>query len=654
MSLLKILRAANQEVIEKEISSRFTKNIEFFHRTSPHLFDALKAPPSEYNLLVDEGGLNIVHLQTQALSFPNTQNQDDEGNVKNSHQMLDIHEDIAHSPISNPKWKIHTNQIYLDRFDDFKLPITGGACNDFIDLLYKHGGIKEYYLSRSFLPTTSIFGLLGGLFLEFIRERGVFFHSLLIFEENVDMFRISCYFVDYQALFEATSPKSCYIFVKDLIDKFFIRIFFTQKKITNNFLRLELKLYESPKLEAAKRIIDEEYAANARGWGSFEDEMVGVENTLKNISLKSAKRSILSIPERVNAPICVVGNGASLDGLLPFIKANEKKMIIFSCGTALKPLKSYGIKPDFQVEIERVDYLVDVLKAAPLGETALLCANVVNPDALKLAKESYIFMRGGSASGYMHSSKSVIEYAAPFVGNAGFALACLLGSEVLMCGLDCGYIVGKAKHAKDSFYGEEKLDLPPEAFRVRGNFDGEVYGDSIYLLSSQNIAQAIKTFSPKMVLNLGEGAYISGARPTKAEEFELVKINKRKFVRQIKNYFIKRPKNIFTNVAEDYYLGEITDFKNKLMELFDVKISTKKDLFALIDKVNASCVKKSSSTPFVGILFEGSLAHIFQSLMIAALHLPNDDVGNFYREATKIIKTALEKMMLKYRLSTAL
>lgn len=654
LSLLEVLYTANQDAIEKEISSRFTKNMEFFHRTSPHLFDALKTPPIEYNLLVDERGLNIVHLKTQALSFPTLQDQNDDGSIKNSHQMLQIHDEIARSPISNPRWKIHTNQLYLDKFDELKFPITGKACNDFIDLLHKHGGIKEYYLSHSFLPTTSIFGLLGGLFLEFIRERGVFFHSLLIFEENVDMFRISCYFVDYQSLFEATSPKSCYIFVKDLIDKFFIRNFFAQKKVTNNFLRLELKLYESPKLEAAKQIIDEEYASNARGWGSFEDEMIGIENTLKNISIKSPKKPILAIPERVNAPICVVGNGPSLDGLLPFIKENEKKMIIFSCGTALKPLKSYGIKPDFQIEIERIDYLLDVLKSAPLGETALMCANVINPDVLKLAKESYIFMRGGSASGYMYSSKSVVEHAAPFVGNAGVALACLLGSEVLMCGLDCGYIKDKTKHAKDSFYGDEKLDLPAEVFRVRGNFDGEVYSDSIFLLSSQNIAQAIKIFSPKMALNLGEGAYIAGARPTRAEEFDLVKINKKKFVRQIKGYFIKRPKNIFTQITQDFYLEEIINFKNELVRLFDVKVTTKKALFALIDKVNISCVKKSSSAPFVGILFEGSLGHMFQSLMIATLHLPNDDVGDFYEEATSAIKAALEKMTLKYRLSVAL
>ena len=43
-------------------------------------------------------------------------------------------------------------------------------------------------------------------------------------------------------------------------------------------------------------------------------------------------------------------------------------MILFSCGTALKPLLKAGVTPDFQIEIDRHDYLDEVLKDAPLGE----------------------------------------------------------------------------------------------------------------------------------------------------------------------------------------------------------------------------------------------------------------------------------------------
>ncbi|MGX3044192.1 motility associated factor glycosyltransferase family protein [Helicobacter sp. T3_23-1056] len=644
--LLELLKSNDYEAIQKEISARFVKNMEYFHKTSPELFDALKEDPTQYNLLINKQGINIINLATSELSYP----------LQDSlSTMVSANENLSLSPLKNDKWNIHSNGIFLDKMDTTRFPITGQACNDFIDLLFKHDGIKEYFLSKDFMPSTCIFGLLGGMFLEFIIERGVFFHSLLIFEENLDMFRVSCYFVDYPRLFSQVSDGACYLFVKDLVNRFFIRNFFARQKITNNFLRAEINLYKSPKIESAMQIVAEEYASNARGWGSFEDEMIGIENTLKNVAnIKTKERKkkpnlFLVNPKRVDMPICVVGNGASLDSSLDFLREHQSKMIIFSCGTAIKPLKQAGIQPDFQIEIERVDYLAEFLSPT-LGETALMCGNMVNPNALNLANEKYLFMRGGSASGYMFKSPFVMEFSAPFVGNAGFALACQLGNEVLLCGIDCGYIKGRTKHASNSAYGEEEATIPSNAIRVRGNFDHEVYSDSIFLLSSQMITNAIKALKPKMVLNLSEGAYIEGARPTKVSEFSLKKNKKSAFIKEIKSYFRDDKKLIFSDFREDFYLQEIQEFKSKLSNALNAEVKTKQELFKWVDTIFAINAKKSVSSPFVGILFEGSLAHICQNLMIAVLHLPNNDISAFFTEAKDSIKNALDKMLLRYKM----
>ena len=37
------------------------------------------------------------------------------------------------------------------------------------------------------------------------------------------------------------------------------------------------------------QIINEEYLSNARGWGSFEDEMIGIQNTLETVPKSRAK-----------------------------------------------------------------------------------------------------------------------------------------------------------------------------------------------------------------------------------------------------------------------------------------------------------------------------------------------------------------------------
>ena len=652
--LLNLLKSDDIQAIQNEISKRFVQNMEYFHKTSPELFDALKNEPIEYNLIINAQGINIANLTNGELVYPLENNQS---------QMVAINEELSVSPLKNDKWKIHSNGIFLDKMDTTKFPITGEACNSFIDLLFKHNGIKEYFLSKDFLPSTCVFGLLGGMFLEFLRQKGVFFHSLLIFEENLDMFRVSCYFVDYPKLFNSVSDGACYLFVKDLINRFFIRNFFARQKITNNFLRLEINLYESPKMDSAIQIVNEEYMSNARGWGSFEDEMIGIQNTLQNLPQKKKKNLFLTNPKRIDMPICVVGNGASLDSSLEFIKQNQSKMIIFSCGTALTPLKRAGIEPDFQIEIERIDYLAEYLRPI-LSKTPLLCGNMVNPTALNLASERYLFMRGGSASGYMFKSPYVMEFCAPFVGNAGFGIACQLSSEVLMCGLDCGFIKGKSKHASNSAYGDEVIynddNLPPNVIRVRPNFDCdiesesnqnyEIYSDSIFLLAAQMLSQAIKTFKPKVVLNLSRGAYIEGARPTLPSEFDLKPNKKSKYIKQIKSYFSEDQKTIFQDFREDFYLEEIQTFKAQLASMLETKINSKQELFVWVDKVFSICAKKSANSPYVGILFEGSLAHICQNLMIATLHLPSNDVSAFFDDARIVIANALDKMLLRYKM----
>lgn len=630
MKLLEVLKNNKLQDIENFLSQRMIKNMEFFKKNTPQLFHQLQSQPIDYNLVLDEKGINIINLHNGAMLYPLIDSQ---------YAMVETHLEIASKPTKNPRWKVRHNDVFLDFIDEKKLPITGFAINQFIKLLKKHNGIKEYYLDSRFMPTTIIYGVLGGLFLEFMREEEVFFHSLLIFEENIDLFRISCYFVDYALLFNSVSRDGLYLCVKNIEDRKIIRSFFASRKITNNFLVCELQSYNSPRLDQISSWIDQEYSANKRGWGSFEDECIGLCNTLQNKEYR-----VLSYPKRLNIPICVIGNGPSLDSLLPFIKKNEKNMIIFSCGTALKPLKKYGINVDFQIEIERIDYLKDVLEQAPLGDTTLLCGNMVNPNALKLAKEAFLFLRGGSASSYLFD-ESVMEYSAPFVGNAGISLAMQLGNEILLCGMDCGYIQGWSKHAKNSFYGEEEEKIPEGAIEIKGNQDKKVFADSIFLLSLQNIVEAIRVLKPKMVLNLGFGAYIEGSHSVACDTFELKEVDKQEYIAQIKQYMKNHLKVCVEDRIKEAYL-----FRDEVLAILGEGAYSKKELFALVDRVFELMVRVGNKNPHLGILFEGTLAHIMQNLLLASLHLPTDDVFLFYAQSLEIIALSFDKILIRYKL----
>lgn len=642
------------QALELYSAKRYAINMDFFSHVNEKLFKQLQHEPTHYNLYLDSQniGLNIIDLEQKAFCYPTHTRED--GTL--IHSMIEHNLNLSCKPLNNKAYTLHTNHLSLHKLDSDKIPLTADICNTIIEMMQSDFGRgKGFHLPSYFLPSTTIFGLLGGMFIQFLLEQGYSFHSLLLFEEDIDMFRISLYFIDYPLLFERVNERSCYIFVKDLIHKAFVQNYFSSRRITNNFLRLELQLYDSPKLESAARVVAESYALNSRGWGSFDDESIGVRNTFEN--LRSSAPGILSypllhLPERVNAPICVVGNGASLNNLLPFIKENEEKMIIFSCGTALKPLKNAGIKPDFQIEIERIAYLRGVLESAPLEDTPLLCGNMVQPNALALAKEAYLFMRGGSASAYFGGAQSVIEFAAPYVGNAGFALACLLTEEVLICGLDCGYIKGESKHARGSFYGDEDTQIPKNAYKVQGNSECEVYADALFSLSSAMMSKAIATFTPRLVINLGNGAYINGTRSVKSDDFTLRSIDKKSEIAKLKTYMCANKKSVLPQ--QGFYIDEIMSYKRDILDCFCSShgggVASKKDLFARIDSVHSLSLKYSSSTPFVGVLFEGTIAHILHTIMLCALHIPHDDMALFYARCVNIIESGLNKMVMSYKM----
>ena len=492
-----------------------------------------------------------------------------------------------------------------------------GRCSEWVDSHIN----PAYHLPPLFLPQTNIFGLCGGLFLDILLEMGYFFHSLLIYEEEAELFALSCYFVDYELLFSRVSPKSCYIFIENLLDKGLLNHYFYSKKITNNFLRLELTLLKSQKVEAFKQLTLETYRANARGWGSFEDEMIGLKNAFAN----AKNAPFLRLDSKLKTPICVVGSGPSLESNIDFIRTNQDKMLIFSCGTALKVLKAHNIIIDFQIEIERVPYLSEVLQSSNLGKTATLCASLVNPKVLEISQDSTLFMRGGSAASYIFDKIATqitpLEFCAPFVGNAGFSLACAMSEEIIMCGMDCGFVRGFAKHASGSIYGDERTEIPLDCFKVEGNRDDfEVFSNAIFSLSKESFALAIAHYKPKSVHNLSFGAKIMGAvfTPNLTLKSRTTKEN----LNSSKFFIDKSMIDLAKNALQDSALK----FIDKLTNTLNCEISTKQELFVFIDKMSEFLAKISEKNPKVGILFEGSVCHLLQSAMIALLSIKSNDI----------------------------
>ncbi|MCI5968428.1 6-hydroxymethylpterin diphosphokinase MptE-like protein [Helicobacter sp.] len=631
-TIIEMLENHSPKAIESFCNARFQNNLAFF-ANYPNLFQALQAPAKEYQLYIGKEGVNILNFKQNVLMY---------AVIEGKSTMLDVHKNCAYNPPINEKW----NRIVGEKpsLIGEEFPYSQILVNGILNYAFQNNGIADYHLPSDFLPSLNLFGLGGGIFLQILIENYATIHNFFIFEESLDLFRIACFFVDFPLLFSKVQNKAGYIFLESIMKKEYIQNFFLTRKISTSLIRFELMLYQTPTTQNARDIVFEVHSQTLRGWGTFEDEMLGIKN-----KLSFPIHKMLIQPKRVNAPICVVANGPSLDFLLPFIKKNQNKMIIFSCGTALKPLLNNGIKPDFQIEIERHNYLGEVLKSAPLDDIPLIAASVLDKTAKELAKELYLFERDGSSAANLNAPSFRVQFTAPLVGNAGAALASYLGSDVILCGLDCGYKKGFSKHAKNSYYGEEEKKIPEYAYPVTGNFSDDIYSDALFSLSKAALEETFNALKPFHILNLNDGARINGAQPTHHEEFELKTINKKTALKQIKSLFKNPQKTGFYTKETEKYAFEILAFKNKMHDIFKIQVLSKQDLFVALDKAYGVIAKESLSNPFISILFGGTLSHFLYTIAFCSLHLPYNNMQHLWEKSGELYLIAMDKMIKSLR-----
>ena len=607
----------------------FAKNMNFFYRELPSLYKLIKGIKTRRFLIKDN---NIFDTETENYFYP----------MENGNSLMyQLNQLYANNPMKNKLWLKFFLMKNLPYYDENVLKITSNICNQIIETTKKSKNYTDdYFYDKNFLYTTTIFGIGSGIHLQLLTEK-YNFQSLFVYEPEPEFFAISCYFVDYKKIFQKLGDRF-YLFVKGEIDNKVLKRFYDTRIVTSNFLRLEFVTYNSPKIENAKREFQLANISNKRGWGSFEDESIGFKNHLLNISGKNSKDnylysdiSILTKTEKYNFPICLVANGASLNNDIDWIKENKDKMIIVSVGTAIRPLLKNGIHSDFHIEIERMEYLVDILKPS-LKEYKgyFVGASVINPQHFKIAKNPLMFIRDASSTTGI--SNYYLKFCSPMVGNAGFSFASHFSDEIYMVGFDVGFKKGKRVHADGSFY-DDKDDIEKDGYPVRGNFSNNIYSNDLLNLSRQNLEMTISILKPKKVYNLSDGAFIWGTIPKRSSEITLEKIDKEKWIKKIVSNFKKE------RIKRIDYSGFLELYKNKIKELLDSKTpKNREELTEIIDLINDYTLAFANYEPAVGTLMRGTIWHILNALYLS---LHKTDVGE-YSKLKEIIKQNIDRYMI--------
>jgi hypothetical protein len=267
-----------------------------------------------------------------------------------------------------------------------------------------------------------------------------------------------------------------------------------------------------------------------------------VENNFKYLLKKETAPSVLN-----EVPVFVVGNGPSLDNLIPILKEEHANAIVISCGTALQVLYKNDIVPDYHVDLEinrsPYDWLIRLGDNEYLKKINLISGNGVHPDVIKSYKNAFLTLKEGEAATLIIESLfsehkfSSLKYSYPTVSNFAIDCALELGfKQIYLFGVDLGFVDQKHHHSQQSGYyledGKELIEYTKvynTSLTVEGNFRPLVNTKHEFKMSKTIMELALENATHDVdVYNLNDGAKIKGTIPLVPENMLILSDNRKK------------------------------------------------------------------------------------------------------------------------------
>ncbi len=526
---------------------------------------------------------------------------------------------------------------------------------------------KPNFGDRTF-PLLFVFGTGYGSHLQRLAEEYEV-DNLVIMETDIENFILSLFFVDYFDIYELFFQKERRIFIacEEDIDVLAQGVLAAVGEMCPPFFiqgaGLMLQMDDTEAQSALWENLKKRFLDLYRGWGYLDDEILGIQHALDNYKKKVPMLLGGYNKLQGDLPVFIVGNGPSLDALIPVVRENLSKVILFSCGSSLSALAKNGIQPDFHVEIERtaitarllsLDGTRELLKNTPLIGSVIMDPNVYGMTSCPLMFSKFL----DSGSNLLDPEfKNPRLHSNPTCTNGGLALALELGfKEIYLIGVDLGYEDPEHHHSKSSFYyageaqtqelqniriGEQGkyINNGDEQRLVPGNFLDVVLSNRQFIFARDVMELAISAYSDVRLFNLNRGARIRGAEPLDPNSIEIAtvsSIRKKETVEHLKTIFHK-PDLDFSSELVSSYLEGVDKVINYLSDMDDCLYSTKLDIVKIFDDfyffLTSPDMQKKPSYP----LILGGATHICRFAFDAVSHLPNDSMACQYMSEALII-----------------
>ena len=461
-------------------------------------------------------------------------------------------------------------------------------------------------------------------------------HHLFVVDTEVERLNLSLYFVDYIALYQrfAAKGRTLSIALHDDNEELAANILSTIYRHAPPYVVQGAALlfhdYDSERMRDLWRRINQDMTKFFRGWGFFDDEILGLKHAVENTI---AQRPVFvggsQVPE--GAVAVVVGAGPSLDTLLPVLRKFRERIVVISCGTALSALANAGVDPDFHLEIERTAMTYRVLDTphtrAVLARTPILTSAIMYPGVPGLSPEPAIFLKElDFGSGMLDFGDRLPRVRTnPTCTNGGVDFVLQMGfRQVYLFGVDLGFQPEGRHHSSNSVYYNgiakegflaELVDNTNTALRdtreVPGNLVETVLSTDQFSYSRDVMQLSIAAHPEAKVFNPNNGAKIKGSHTVRPDEIDIgaTSDDRARAIAAIRASFARGvTDDMGRNIGD--LIVQLDAVMADLAGLFAQPIEKRADLFARLADMHAYFFHQTHQEAQIFPLMRGSMQHM--------------------------------------------
>jgi len=608
------------------IQEIYQKNIDFLYSFDKTLYDNIQNTTlSDYNLTLHDNQLN-VSIKGKVL-YPNNSSEFITLQVNN---FLQNPSSYSKTPSTTP---IIANQdIHNIFFNKIKQISPFNYEKETFTNYFQH--LDEYF------PSLILYGIGTGIHIYELLNK-VTVNHLIIVDQDYSFLKISMHVLDWTKIFTkfSDSKKSIKFYIDsnyEKIGKLILNDFFSQSPFLIDFIPYFVH-YQTEHLINIHNTILENIHFSYTGLGWYDDEIIGLRNTINNIKSKYPFYSKNSY-KLDDASVFIVGSGPSIDQDIDTIKKNTKNVIIFSCASAINILKENSITPDFHFEMERFEKLHEYRKNSIslnyIKNINLITLNVVSSKMSRLFKSTYIVSRNDDCgSSIISNNICKLNFTNPTAVNMAINFASEVGfKNIYLFGVDMGFKSQEYHHSKFSAYsiGDKTDDKVFETYnpnslikeeKFQGNFNPKelFQSTSVFLLCKLRVENCIRHYNESVFYNCSDGLSIEYTLPKKSSEVIVsLPLKKSTYINRIIDSF--NNDNLDTVSKNNFHTNKqmiLNDIDKIIDILLTKKITSISDMYSIFIDIFQIITEDKSS--FTLPLLRGSCTNIFSFIITHAL-----------------------------------